>query len=87
MMDEGREKIPYETSLSSLLLSVVKQAQTDGIITADEGKLINRIQVDARDFEAEVSHAVKEGQKSLKEIFRTAREKMIRRVKDKIKDI
>ena len=73
-----REKIPYETSLSSLLLSVVRQAQTDGIITADEGELINRIQIDARDFEAEVAKAAKAGVTSLQEIFQNARERMVK---------
>ncbi|MHA2401659.1 MAG: hypothetical protein ACXADH_01610 [Candidatus Kariarchaeaceae archaeon] len=73
-----REKIPYETSLSSLLLSVVRQAQADGIITADEGELINRIQIDARDFEAEVAKAAKAGVTSLQEIFHSARERMVK---------
>ena len=73
-----REKIPYETSLSSLLLSVVRQAQADGIITADEGELINRIQIDARDFEKEVANAVKEGKTSLQDIFHDARQRMIK---------
>lgn len=73
-----RDKIPYETSLSSLLLSVVKQAQRDGIITGDEGELINRIQIDARDFETEVAKAAKEGKTSLEEIFHNARERMVK---------
>ncbi len=72
-----RDKIKYETSLSSLLLSVVRQAQADGIITTDEGELINRIQIDARDFEAEVAKAVKEGKTDIKQIFIDTREKMI----------
>ena len=39
-----RDKIQYETSLESLLISIVKQAQEDGRITLDESELINRIQ-------------------------------------------
>jgi hypothetical protein len=74
----GRDKIPYETSLSALLLNIVKQAQADGVITADEGELINRIQIDARDFEQEVARAVKQGKTSLKEIFMDSRERMIK---------
>ncbi|MCH8906852.1 MAG: hypothetical protein IH840_07160 [Candidatus Heimdallarchaeota archaeon] len=73
-----RDKIPYETSLSTLLLSVVRQAQADGIITTDEGELINRIQIDARDFEAEIASAKKEGKSSFKEIFHSAKEKIIK---------
>ena len=60
-MPGDRDKIPYETSLSNLLINIVKQAQADGIITADEGELINRIQIDARDFEQEAAKGIKEG--------------------------
>ena len=73
-----RDKIPYETSLSSILLNVVKQAQADGVITKEEGELINRIQVDARDFEAEVAKASKDGNFSLTKVFKSAKEKMIK---------
>ncbi len=71
-----RDKIPYETSLSTLLLSVVQQAQADGLISKDEGELINRIQIDARDFERAIVQARKEG-KSLEAIFHEAKETMI----------
>lgn len=73
-----RDKIPYETSLSSLLLSVVRQAQEDGLISRDEGELINRIQVDARDFEAEIASAMKEGKTNFKDIFLATKGKMIK---------
>ena len=75
MVDQ--EKMRYEASLSSLLLNIVKQAQADGIITADEGELINSIQVDARVFEQEVARAMKEGKTSLKEIFLATKDNMI----------
>jgi len=75
MVDQ--DKMRYEASLSSLLLSIVKQAQADGIITADEGELINSIQIDARQFEEEVAKALREGKKSLKEIFLASKDKMI----------
>ncbi len=73
-----RDKIPYETSLSTLLLSVVRQAQADGLISRDEGELINRIQVDARDFESEIAKAMKEGSTDFKEIFQQTKGKMIK---------
>ena len=64
-MPGERDKIDYKTSLSNLLINIVKQAQADGIITADEGELINRIQIDARDFEQEAAKALKEGSSTL----------------------
>lgn len=73
-----RDKIPYETSLSTLLLSVVRQAQADGLISRDEGELINRIQIDARDFETEIAKAMKEGTTDFKELFQQTKGKMIR---------
>lgn len=73
-----RDKIPYETSLSTLLLSVVRQAQEDGLISRDEGELINRIQIDARDFEAEIASAMKEGNTNFKEIFQSTKGRMIK---------
>ncbi len=47
-----RDKIPYE--LRSLELSLVKQAQKDGYISADEAELINRVQIDVREFENKI---------------------------------
>jgi len=73
-----RDKIPYETSLSSLLLSVVRQAQEDGLISRDEGELINRIQIDARDFEAEIAIAMKDGKTNFIDIFQATKGKMIK---------
>ncbi|OLS25119.1 MAG: hypothetical protein HeimC2_19910 [Candidatus Heimdallarchaeota archaeon LC_2] len=73
-----RDKIPYETSLSTLLLSVVRQAQADGLISRDEGELINKIQIDARDFESEIARAMKEGNTDFKEIFLKTKGKMIK---------
>jgi len=73
-----QNKMKYETSLSALLLSIVKQAQADGIITADEGELINSIQIDARAFENEIAEAMRQGKTSLKEVFLSSKDKMIK---------
>ena len=73
-----RDKIQYETSLESLLISIVKQAQEDGRITLDESELINRIQIDARDFEAEIVKASRENTgEPMEEIYKVARARMI----------
>ncbi|MHA2503127.1 MAG: hypothetical protein ACXAE3_09665 [Candidatus Kariarchaeaceae archaeon] len=80
MVDQ--KKFKYETSLKALLLSVVKQAQADGIITADEGELINSIQIDAREFEEEIAKAIKAGKTTMKEIFVASKDKMIQNATD-----
>ena len=72
-----RDKIPYGTSLSALLVSIVQQAQTDGIITADESELINRIQIDARELEKEIASAPKDGSVSMKDLVKAASARMI----------
>lgn len=71
-----RDKMPY--SLTSLLTTIVKQAQEDGRISAEESNLINRIQLDARELENEIVKARSEGNSSLAEIFNRAKENMIR---------
>ena len=71
-----RDKMPY--SLISLLISIVKQAQDDGRISAEESNLINRIQLDARQFENEIVKARKEGNTSIAEIFNRAKTEMIK---------
>lgn len=71
-----RDKMPY--SLTSLLTTIVKQAQEDGRISAEESNLINRIQLDARELENEIVKARSEGNSSLTEIFNRAKENMIR---------
>ncbi len=74
-----RDKIPYETSLSTLLESIVKQAQEDGRISSEESELIHRIQIDARDFEKEIVNAKKkaQGNITIEEIFNISKKKMI----------
>ena len=63
--------------LSTLLTSIVKQSQEDGRISSEESELINRIQIDARDFENEIAIAKREGKSSFSEIFNHTKEKMI----------
>ena len=77
MPEPKRDKMPY--SLTTLLTTIVKQAQADGRISADESNLINRIQIDARLLENEIVKARKEGNSSsIGEIFNRAKEEMIR---------
>ncbi|MCY3410356.1 MAG: hypothetical protein INQ03_01855 [Candidatus Heimdallarchaeota archaeon] len=73
-----RDMMPYETSLSALLTSIVKQAQEDGRISSEESELINRIQIDARLFEKEVAEAIKSGETSIYDIFNQTKIKMIK---------
>ncbi|MDH5645736.1 MAG: hypothetical protein OEZ01_06990 [Candidatus Heimdallarchaeota archaeon] len=72
-----RDKIPYGTSISSLLVSIVRQAQADGVITKDESELINRIQIDARDLEAKMVQAKKDGL-SLDDVLANSRTEIIK---------
>ncbi len=77
-MEEERDKIDYQTSLDSLLVDVVKQAQSDGLISREESELINKIRVSAREFEAEVVKArEEESGRSFNEIYTIARKRMI----------
>lgn len=75
-MTPDRDKIPYQTSIKSILLNVVKQAQADGIISSDESELINRIQIDARELETEIAKAKSEGL-SPKEVYLVARKRIV----------
>lgn len=83
-----RDKMPYGTSLSALLTSIVKQAQEDGRISSEESELINRIQIDARLFEKAVADAKSssEGGMSIQEIFNLTKDKMIKNATEVAKE-
>ncbi len=77
MMTE-RDKIPYEMSLNPLLESLVKEAQSDGIISIEESELISRIQIDAREFEKTIAQArEKYKDKSIEDVYNIARKRII----------